>query len=169
VGIAWTSFNATSQQTEKDVINSVLCGTEKDACGLTVYTSNSNDNSLGRQFYCALRNPLYNSHNKTCADGNCDSSSDIVTSWTLLVPIFESPGGCPPGDQPAPERIVQYGRLTITDVYASGGGGTNECSCGAFDAPSQTGSLPNAIRVTKLECAPCDDPQFLGSKATLVK
>ena len=169
VGIAWTSFNTSSQQMENNEINAITYGKEINACGLTVYTSNGNVNSLQRQLRCAFKNPLYDSANKTCADGNCNSSSDNVTSWTVLVAIVQSPNGCPPGDQPSPDTVVSYGRMTITEVYATGGGGTNECACSAYDAPAMTGSQPNAIRVTSLQCLACPATEYTGSTPVLVK
>ncbi len=169
VGIAWTSFNPSSQQMENDEINAITCGKEINACGLTIYTSNGNINSLQRQLRCAFKNPLYESLNKTCSDGNCDSILDTVTSWTVLIAIVQSPNGCPTGDQPAPDTVVSYGRMTITEVYASGGGGTNECACRAYDAPVLTGSEPNAIRVTSIQCLACPATEFIGSTPVLVK
>jgi Flp pilus assembly protein TadG len=167
VGIAWTSFNESSQSMEKDIINSFFCGGEKDACNLIVYTTNGYDNDLARQFRCAFKNPLYDSDYKTCTDGKCDSISDNVTSWNVLVPIFVSPDGCPPGDQPAPDTVIAYGRLNIIEVYASGGGGKNECACGAYDATKLNG--PNAILANSIECVDCPALDIIGRRPILVK
>jgi Flp pilus assembly protein TadG len=167
VGIAWTSFNTTSQATEKDKIISFFCGATQDVCNLTVYTSNGYNNDLARQFRCAFKNPLYDSDNKTCSDGACDSATDNVTSWSVLVPIFTSPDGCPPGDQPAPDTVVQYGKLNIIEVYASGSGGTSNCACGAYDADKLNG--PNAILVNSIYCFDCNNPDIPGNKPVLVK
>jgi hypothetical protein len=169
VGIAWTSFNTSSQASDPSTTISYFCGATSKACGLSIYTSNGAVNSLARQFRCAFKNPMFDSSNKTCADGACDSASDTVTSWAVIVPIVSSPNGCPPGDQPAPDLVVSYGRLTITEVYASGGGGTSNCACAAYDAPPMTGPTPNAIMVNSLECATCPATEFFGRLPALVK
>lgn len=167
-GIAWTVFSETSQSTPTADLVEYFCGKEKNACDLTVYSSNGYNSSAARQFRCAFKNPLYDSDNKTCADGKCDSNLDTVASWSVLVPVF-APGGCPPGAQPSPYLIVRYAKMRITEVYASGGGGTNRCACGAYDAPAMTGSTPNAIIIDGLQCVACPATEFFGRKPALVR
>jgi len=167
-GTAWTVFSETSQSTPTDELIPFFCGQESDACNLTIYSSNGNNNAVMRQFRCAFLNPLYDSDRKTCADGVCDSSTDTVTRWKIIVPVFSS-AGCPPGSQPSPYLVIKWAEVTIKQVYASGGGGTNKCACGAYNAPAMGGSTPNAIIVTKIECTSCDSSSFMGRKPALVK
>jgi hypothetical protein len=170
VGIAWTSFNTSSQEMEQDVILQSLCGgSSQNICDLSIFTNNGYINSLARQFRCAFKNPLYDSDKKTCSDGTCDSILDNVTSWDVLAPLLSSPDGCPPGDQPDPETVVGYAEISILEVYASGGGGTNDCACNAFDAPNIPGSTPNAILVNNIVCTSCPADDILGSKPKLVQ
>jgi hypothetical protein len=169
VGIAWTSFQTDTQSMDKDTINNSICGSPYDICGKTVYTNNGYVNDLARQLRCAFKNPLFDRESKTCADGLCDDISDDVTSWNALVPVFISPNGCPPGDQPYPETVVQFAELIITEVYATGLGGTNDCACAAFTPPHDTGSMPNAILVTSINCVDCTSLNLLGKKPILVR
>jgi Flp pilus assembly protein TadG len=168
-GIAWTIFSP-SPAMDSSLAISFFCGNDVDACNLPpVATTNGSVNAVQRQFRCALKNPLYDSGEKTCADGTCDSAGDVVTSWKVLIPYFSEDDGCPPGAQPHPYTVAGYAEVTIAEVYASGAGGNNECACGAFDAPPLTGSYPNGIVVTGIVCASCDDSPFLGEHAILVK
>jgi len=169
-GIAWTILSETTQSTPTDELIKFFCGTSGDACSLTVYASNGYDNAAARQFRCAFKNPLYDSDYKTCADGTCDSATDTVTSWTVLVPVFDAttnPDACPPGNQPRPYQVTQYAEITISEVWASGGGGTNRCACGDYDA--SVGGGPNAIQITGVQCHACPATNILGRKAVLVK
>lgn len=159
-GIAWTVFSETSQSTPSKELIEFFCGKEKDACGLSVYSDNGYKDSVARQFRCAFKNPSYDRENKTF-DG-----SGNVTSWTVIVPVFDE---CPPGAQPKPYKVIKYARIRIVEVYASGGGGTNECACGAFDAPPSHGNNPNAIKIDRIECVDCPALEFLGNRAVLVK
>lgn len=169
-GVAWTVFDENSQSTPTKELNEYLCGKIFNACNVSVYADNGSKNSVARQMRCAFYNPLYDSLNKTCADGLCDSATDTVTSWSPIVPVFE-PDGCPPGAQPSPYEIVQYARLKILEVYASGGGGTNECACGAYDAPPLTGPTPNALLVNAINCVMCPEAEeeLLGKRSVLVR
>jgi len=171
-GIAWSIFSETTQANDPDLANSFLCGNAINACGRRIYTSNSNDNSLARQFRCAFKNPDYRSADKTCSDnpgGACGPGAGRnVTSWKVLVPLLEETG-CPPGAQPIPRLVVKYAKVRITEVYASGGGGTNRCACGAYDAPNMGGSTPNAIIIDQIECQPCGSTTFFTNlKSNLV-
>jgi Flp pilus assembly protein TadG len=168
-GVAWTVFSESSQSTPTNELIAFFCGEERDACNLTIYSSNGNNNAVMRQFRCAFMNPLYDSAFKTCVDGNCNSSLDTVTSWKVIVPVFHNTG-CPPGAQPSPSLVVKWAVLRIIQVYASGGGGTNECACGEYDAPAMGGPTPNAIIIDDIECINCSDPSpLLGRRAGLVK
>jgi Flp pilus assembly protein TadG len=172
-GVAWTSFSDISQATDKDVAIGALCGAKYDVCGKKIYSSNSADNALARQFRCAFKNPDYDSLNKVCSDnvsGLCGpSAGNVVSSWTITAPIYEE-AGCPPGAQPNPYAIVKWSKLRVIEVYASGGGGTNKCPCGAYDAPNMSGSTPNAILVDQVTCVACDDTSLrLGNVPKLVK
>ncbi|MCM2357780.1 MAG: pilus assembly protein TadG-related protein [Geobacteraceae bacterium] len=172
-GIAWTIFSETSQQMNKDFAISFLCGNELNACGKRIYTTNSNDNDIARQFRCAFKNPNYRSADKTCSDdpqGKCGpGAGNNVTSWKVLVPLLEDPG-CPPGAQPTPYSVVKYARIRVTEVYASGGGGTSKCACAAYDAPNMTGPTPNAIIIDQIECQSCGDTDFFTyMRPSLVK
>ena len=169
IGIAWTSFKTDSQSMDKEIINNAICGSPYDICGKTVYTSNGYMNDTAKQLRCAFKNPLFDSESKICADGKCDNILDDVTSWNALVPVFISPNGCPPGDQPAPETVVQYAELTITEVYASGAGGTNDCACEAYNPPLMTGPTPNAIVATYINCVDCTSLNLLGKQPILVR
>jgi Flp pilus assembly protein TadG len=174
-GIGWTVLSDSSPSTPTQELVEFFCGKSKDACSLTVYSSNGYNNAAARQFRCAFKNPLYESQYKTCADGKCDSSSDTVTSWTTLVPVFNAnpatggnPDACPPGNQPDPYPISHYAEMTISQVYASGGGGTSGCACGAYDA--NPGPGPNAIVIIGLNCVPCPASDLLlGRHPQLVK
>jgi Flp pilus assembly protein TadG len=172
-GVAWTSFSETSQATDKDITIGILCGATTDVCGKTIYSTNSNDNELARQFRCAFKNPDYDSLNKTCSDnagGVCGPTAGrIVKNWTITAPIYED-AGCPPGSQPKPYKVIKWSKLRVIEVYASGGGGTNKCPCQAYDAPKMTGSQPNAILVDQVTCIPCDDTfKKLGNVPKLLK
>jgi Flp pilus assembly protein TadG len=167
-GTAWTVFSETTQSTPTNELIPFFCGTEGNACNLTIYSSNGNNNAAMRQFRCAFLNPLYDSDRKTCADGVCDSSTDNVTRWKIIVPVFDS-AGCPPGAQPQPYLVVKWAEVTVKQVFASGGGGTNYCACGQYNAGHTTGPTDNAITVTKIECTSCSDSSFIGRKVALVK
>lgn len=169
-GIAWTVFSETSQATPTQQLIRYFCGDVFNACNLTVYSSNGNNNAAARQFRCAFKNPRYDSANKTCGDGNCDSITDNVTSWSVIVPVFdEATGGCPPGDQPGPQTIVKYAKVRIIEVYASGSGGTSRCACEAYNADRTYGPTDNAIKIDDVRCVDCPATEFLGTKAVLVR
>jgi hypothetical protein len=172
-GIAWTSFSDVSQSSDKDLIISTFCGNRVDICGKKIYSTNSADNSLQRQFRCAFKNPDYDSANKTCSDNLnkiCGPTAGRnVSSWTVTLPIYEE-AGCPPGDQPNPYNVVKYAKARIIEVYADGGGGTNKCACEAYNAPNMPGSHPNAIIVDQVTCVACDDTyKKLGNVPKLIK
>ncbi|MDA8433689.1 MAG: pilus assembly protein TadG-related protein [Nitrospiraceae bacterium] len=168
-GIAWTIFSPTSQSTPTNEIIPFFCGKDVDACGLTIYTSNGNDNSAARQFRCAFKNPLYDSEHKTCNGGGpCTSVSDSVDVWNVIVPYL-SESSCPPGSQPLPYPVIGFAELGVTEVYAAGGGGTSKCACGAYDAAPPGGPTPNAIIIKSIRCIDCPASEFLGHSAFLVK
>jgi hypothetical protein len=169
-GVAWTVFDQNSPSTQTKEIIEYVCGKIFNACNVSVYSDNGYKNAAARQMRCAFLNPLYDSLNKTCADGLCDSATDTVTSWSPIVPVFEE-AGCPPGAQPDPYEIVSYARLKILDVYASGGGGTNECACGAYNAPPSSGPTPNALLVNGITCVSCPEAEeeLLGKSSVLVR
>jgi hypothetical protein len=171
-GIAWTSFSDTSQSSNKPLINSTFCGNKVDVCGKAIYSTNSTDNSLARQFRCAFKNPDYDSLNKTCSD-NINSicgpaAGRNVSSWTATVPIFDE-AGCPPGAQPLPYNVVKYAKVRIIEVYADGGGGNSDCACQAYDAPNIPGSNPNAIIIDQVSCVACNDTSRLGNVPKLLR
>lgn len=160
-GVAWTNFSETSQSSDKDTLLAYFCKSEAmNSCGQTVYTTNGVSNDLARQMRCAFKNPTFEVNKKGCTAGrpdivgDCGPTSD-VKYWTITVPVFDQ-DGCPPGAQPDPQRIVKYANLTISEVYASGGGGKNDCACAAYDAPNMTGSMENAVDAVGLTCAACD-------------
>jgi hypothetical protein len=134
-----------------------------------IRTSNGYNNTVARQFRCAFKNPLYDSFYKVCADGNCNSSTDTVIRWNVIVPVLDNSTGtaCPPGNQPDPYLVESLAVISIIEVYASGGGGTNQCACGAYDASPQNG--PNAIIIDGITCSSCGSTNLLGRKAALVK
>jgi Flp pilus assembly protein TadG len=168
-GIAWTVFSTTSPSTPTNEIIPFFCGKNFDVCGLAVYSSNGGNNAAARQFRCAFMNPLYDSEHKTCNGGGpCTSSSDTVDIWNVIVPYFDV-SGCPPGNQPLPYTVIGYAEIGVMQVYASGGGGTNECACGAYDAPPPGGPTPNAIVIKSIRCIDCPASEFLGKSAFLVK
>jgi len=171
-GIAWTSFSETSQSSDKPLIISSLCGNKVETCGKSIYSTNSADNSLARQFRCAFKNPDYDSLNKTCSDNvnnKCGPSAGrIVSSWTTTIPIFDE-AGCPPGNQPIPYNVVKYAKARIIEVYADGGGGKNECPCNQYDASNIPGSNPNGIIVDQITCIACNDISRLGNVPKLLK
>lgn len=175
-GIAWTILSDITQSTPTKDLVDFFCGKTKDACGLTVYSNNGYDNAAARQFRCAFKNPLYESDYKTCADGKCNSASDTVTSWRVLVPVFNSdpetggdPNACPPGKQPHPYPVSHYAEMTISEVYSSGGGssGTNYCACDAYPPSNFNG--PNAIVMIGLHCIECPAENLCGISPQLVK
>jgi Flp pilus assembly protein TadG len=160
-GTAWTNFSETSQANDNDAMLTYFCTNEaKDSCGKTVYTTNGVANSMARQFRCAFKNPTHQANKKGCTAGHpeivgdCGPTSD-VKYWTITIPIFDQTG-CPPGSPPFPMKIIQFANLTVSEVYASGGGGTNACACEAYDAPTLTGSMENAIEAVAITCADCD-------------
>ena len=141
-----------------------FCGKTVDACDLMIYSSNGHNNAAARQFRCAFKNPLYDSLYKTCEDGNCDSVSDTVTSWRVLVPVLDGtfqPNACPPGNQPIPLPVVDYAELVISEVYASRAVDSS-CACSAYDASPLFG--PNAIQVIGIQCYGC--PYFPNISVT---
>ena len=154
-GIAWTMFSEAKMSTPTYELIQYFCGKGKDACDLMIYASNGYNNTAARQFRCAFKNPLYDSLYKTCEDGNCDSVSDMVTSWRVLVPVLDGtlyPDACPPGNQPLPFPVSRYAELTIGEVYASGGG-CSYCACGTYDASPLFG--PDAIQIIGIQCQNC--------------
>ena len=154
-GIAWTIYSETLKWPPIDELIQYFCGKTVDGCGLMIYSNNGTNHTALRQFRCALKNPLYDSLYKTCEDGNCDSISDTVTSWRVLVPVLDStlyPSACPPGN-PIPLPVSLYAELTISEVYASSGAGTSYCACGAYDAIPLFG--PYAIQVIGIRCYGC--------------
>lgn len=160
LGIGWTIFSETSQKTPTKELIEFFCGKELDACDKLVYSNNGFNNAAARQLRCAFKNPEYDRENKTF-----DSLGNVV-SWTVLVPVFDD---CPPGNQPKPYKVIKYARMRIKEVYASGGGGTNECACGAFNATMSDPNAPNAIEIDMIECDACPSQKFLGRRAVLVK
>jgi Flp pilus assembly protein TadG len=148
-GIAWTVLSETSQSTPtKDIID-LICGAKIDACNKVIYAANGSNNSAMRQLRCAFKDPNFDKNNKYFFTSGPHNGE--VQYWTTTVPILEA-AGCPPGNQPNPYRVVQYARVTISEVYASG---NQKCNC-TSDVPKLSGPLDNAIDVVFIQCVACD-------------
>jgi Flp pilus assembly protein TadG len=164
-GIAWTVFDEDSPSIPTNEVIEFFCDKAPDVCYQTVYSDNGSVNAIQRAFRCAFYNPLYDSERKTCLDGACDSPTDTVSEWRIIVPVFSDVEGeatpCPPGNQPVPKTVEDYAEITVSDVYASGGAATN-CACAAYDAGPEPPGSPNAIVVTAVRCVSCDDLGDLG-------
>lgn len=171
-GIAWTLFDTESQATPTMELIDFFCKQPLGKCPEDpVYLNNGGVNSAARQFRCAFSNPDHDRHRKTF-----DTTDPTkVLTWKVLTPILET---CPPGVQPAPQNILGYAWVTLSDVYADGMS-PSHCACNTLftDHPSiystikLTGKSPNGVRIdsveypANVEVNACPNPRHLGITA----
>jgi hypothetical protein len=166
-GIAWTLFDPDiPAPTGASDLRKYFCGDHPRSGCLSdpVYSDNGYKTSVARQFRCAFYNPNHDSSNKTIVGG-------MVTEWRVVVPVFET-SGCPPGgDQKNPHKIIGWGWITITEVYASIGDAPPDCACevlfnenpAIYNIIKVSGTFPNAIQIKAIEY-----PEIGGVTACLI-
>jgi hypothetical protein len=102
---------------------------------------------------CAFESTTFDSANKSDAAGHTPPQG-AVTAWNVIVPVVQSPTGCPAGTTPGqrPYPITQLAEVVITDVIVPPAQGT-----------------PHGVMVSSINCFPCGDWSRLGSKVSLVR
>jgi hypothetical protein len=153
-GIAWTLFDPDiPAPTGASDLRKYFCGDHPRSGCLSdpVYSDNGYKTSVARQFRCAFYNPNHDTDNKTIVGG-------MVTEWRVVVPVFED-AGCPPGAQQFPFKIIGWGWITITEVWASIGEAPPDCACevlfnenpAIYNIIKVSGDGPNGIEIKTIE------------------
>jgi hypothetical protein len=153
---AWTSvfFHPTAAGYN---VNDLICAnsTNADVCGQQIYTTMGQGSDLKK-----LESVMYDPSTPHDADGG----------WWVIVPITDT---CPPGSQGNqwdPKPIVQYAKVRIIQVCASGSG-NNGCN----SRPNVTGShgcsgSDNNFSIDRIACVTCaNDDTMAGFHPVLVK
>jgi len=175
-GIAWTRFDQSSDITAQSCLSQTnncnsgfesTCDTDihkrvaafiwhrRTPSATCVPISWDNTGGAGTRFdlNCAFESTTFDSDNKTDAAGNTPPEGPVAT-WRVIVPVSQSPAGCPAGNTPGqrPYPITQLAEMVITDVIVPPAQGT-----------------PHGVIVSSLNCFPCGDWTHLGSRPVLVK
>jgi hypothetical protein len=180
--MGWTSLTRTCSSNSID--EDLVCGVQpaKNVClpaPAQICVQNGNT-STPKDLEGLMYDPLYDSKNKTCSDGNCDASSDTVTGWWVTVPITRT---CPASTNTGHEYPVYgYAKIHLTAVCGSGVGLGSVCSNHQYQSPPTgphgcpPGGDPtgicgnNYVRFDSIACVDCDNSDaMLGPKTVLVK
>jgi hypothetical protein len=174
--MGWTSLTS-APCSANQIDDTLLCGPQprENVCLPTpkqICVQNGGTSSpklLGSLMY----DPLYDSENKTCAtaDSKCQSSSDIVTGWTVIIPITNTcPAGTGGSSNAVPKDVYGYATLHLKTVCWSGSGQ----GCGGHN-PMAPGNCTNFcgnnyIEIDSIACVDCPNSDaMLGPKTVLVK
>ena len=171
--MGWTSLT-NPPCSQNNIDNTLLCAEQpnESVCGEQICVQNGGTSSpklLGSLMY----DPLYDSENKTCltANGKCQSSSDIVTGWWVIVPVTATcPAGTGGSSNAVPKDVYGYARLHINTVCWSGGG--QGCGGNNPHAPASCTNFcgNNYVQIDAITCVDCPNmDQMLGPKAVLVQ
>jgi hypothetical protein len=159
--IAWTNFTD-EPAVRVDSLIPFFCGGEAETYFDLINTTQGLPDMVVRQFRCAFLDPLYDSVNKTCGDGACDSELDTVVSWSTTIGLVAD---CPPASQGQrmPVKVVGYARILLTDIFALGSATNDDrpmnCACNALGAESFTEPVfsEKAIIINAIECKTCSE------------
>ncbi|GEM_PF-2706731 len=114
------------------------------------------DNGVGNipsDIECAFKDTTLDAASKTIVNGR-------TVNWKVIVPISEMcPSGTTPG-QTEVSNITQLAEIVIVDVVDAQGRSV------IYD---QQAASPVGIKISRIDCFPCDDWTRIGKRAVLVK